>query len=393
MKAKRLLTLPPYLFEELERRCLEAENQGRDVIDLSIGDPDLPPPVSLVSNLETALLEDRHHRYPPQRGAPELKASIRRYLYRRCGVEPADDQILVLVGSKEGIAHLPLAVCNPGETVLVPDPGYPVYTSSAQFAGCTAAHFALRESNGYLPDFEGMRSRDRSSARLLFLNYPNNPTGAVAPGVVFDEALRFGKATGAVVANDAAYADVYFGGDPVPLLCARDGALDLPTIEFFSFSKTFCITGWRIGFAVGRSDVIEALAHLKANVDSGVFGAIQAAAAVTLDTDGDRYAESMRATFGKRREMTLAALEKLHFHCFSSCATFYVWVRVPSADDPRGVRGAENAMGYALHLLEKTDVLVTPGTGFGGGGEGYCRMAVPQPGARIYVAVARIAAL
>ncbi|UCH83020.1 MAG: aminotransferase class I/II-fold pyridoxal phosphate-dependent enzyme [Candidatus Latescibacterota bacterium] len=384
MKAKRLLSLPPYLFEDLENRCREAASQGRDVIDLSVGDPDLSPPDSIINHLKTALAEDRHHLYPPQRGTAELKASIRGYLKDRCGVEPSDDEILILIGSKEGIAHLPLAVCNPGDTVLVPDPGYPVYTSTAQFAGCAVDRFVLEERRRFLPDFKELATRDLSRARLLFLNYPNNPTSATATDAVFDTALRFGDEHGFVVANDAAYADVYFDDRPPPLLCAQPRALESPMIEFFSFSKTFCVTGWRVGFAVGNRAVIDALAHLKANIDSGVFGAIQAAAAKTLETDGDRYAGAMRATFEKRRDLALESLGRLGFHCFPTYATFYVWTRVP---------GALNTMNYALDLLDKTDVLVTPGTGFGDAGEGYFRIALTQPDARIEEAVARIAAL
>jgi LL-diaminopimelate aminotransferase len=420
MKAKRLLSLPPYLFEELENRCREATAQGRDVIDLSVGDPDLCPPESLLTHFKSALQQDLHRRYPPQRGTAQLKASIRKYLERRGGVSPADDEILILIGSKEGIAHLPLAVCNPGDAALVPDPCYPVYSSSAQFAGCAIERFALSEQDGFLPDFGEMARRDLVRARLLFLNYPNNPTSAVASDSILGEALRFGDENGVIVVNDAAYADVYFDDAPVPLLCAQPQALETPMIEFFSFSKTFCMTGWRIGFAVGHRDVIEALAHMKANVDSGVFGAIQQAVAKTLDSDGDRYAETMRTTFQKRRDLTRETLGKLGFHCFPTCATFYVWARVPGvsravadasdcapgtsegAPEAPGMSGAQNvsgaqdaagAMGYALHLLEKTDVLVTPGTGFGDAGEGYFRIALTQPEARIEEALARIAAL
>lgn len=395
MKATRLLSLPPYLFEELENRCREATAQGRDVIDLSIGDPDLRPPESILSNLRTALDTDRHHRYPPQRGTSELKSSIRNYLKRRGGVSPADDEILILIGSKEGIAHLPLAVCNPGDAALVPDPGYPVYSSSSRFAGCAIERFALSEQNGFLPDFNELAKRDMTRARLLFLNYPNNPTSAVATDALCQDALQFGEDNGVIVVNDAAYADVYFDDAPAPLLCAQPGAFEMPMVEFFSFSKTFCLTGWRIGFAVGHRDIIEALAHLKANIDSGVFGAIQEAVARTLDADGDEYAETMRTVFQKRRDMTQETLGKLGFHCFRTCATFYVWTRVPGSPGMgSGGAGTEpDAMGYALDVLDKANVLVTPGTGFGDAGEGYFRIALTQPDARIEEALARIAAL
>ncbi len=379
MKASRLLSLPPYLFEELENRYGAAVGQGRDVIDLSIGDPDLPPPDSLIASLERALSSGRYHRYPPQRGNPELKASIRRYLARRCGVEAEDNEILVLCGSNEGIAQLPLSVCNPGDVVVLPDPAYPVYHSAATFAGCSVSTMPLRSAEGFLPVFEGVT--DLKRARICFLNYPNNPTSATGDAGVFASALELGERNGTIVANDAAYADVYFDDQPPPLLCGQPDALRYPMIEFFSFSKSFSITGWRVGFAVGRRDVIEALAHMKANVDSGVFGAVQRAVGETLDKDGDRYATWMRGKYQERRDAALAGLKRLGFQCFPACATFYTWVGVPSP---------WRSMDYALHVLEKADVLVTPGAGFGEGGEGFFRIALTQSVERLSEAFDRI---
>ncbi len=384
MKAKRLLSLPPYLFEDLDRRCREAVAVGRDVIDLSIGAPDLSPPDSLVENLKSALSRSDHHRYPPQRGTTELKTAIQRYLFRRCGVSPGLDEILVLIGSKEGIGHLPLAVCDPGDVVMVPDPGYPVYRAAAQFAGSRVRFYELDSSAGYRPAWDRLSEQDRRTARVLFLNYPNNPTGATIDSGVFQEALGLAETQGTVVVNDAAYADVYFGDAPPPLLCEQAGALDAPIIEFFSFSKTFSVTGWRVGFAVGRRDVVEALAHLKANLDSGVFGAIQEAIARTLDTDGDVYAVAMRKEFGRRRECAVATLGKLGFECFPGCATFYVWARVPRAF---------TSMDYAMHLLERADVVVTPGGGFGDRGEGFFRIALTRPLERVEEALERVGRL
>jgi LL-diaminopimelate aminotransferase len=380
MKAKRLLSLPPYLFEDLDDRCRRAEAAGHDVIDLSIGDPDLPPPASLIAALKRALERPGHHRYPPQRGTTELKSAIQRYLARRGGVTPATDEILVLIGSKEGLGHLPLAVCNPGDVVLIPDPGYPVYAAASGFAGARVTTFGLEADSGFSPRWDELTSAATTSARLLFLNYPNNPTGATVGADTYRRALELAKLRGTVVVNDAAYADVYFGEAP-PLLCAEAGALESPTIEFFSFSKTFCATGWRVGFAVGRRDVIEALAHFKANVDSGVFGAIQEAVAETLDTDGDDYARAMRREFEKRRARASGLLGKLGFECSPACATFYVWVKVPRPFE---------SMEYALYLLERANVLITPGRGFGEGGEGYFRIALTQSLERIEEALHRI---
>ncbi len=384
MKANRLLSLPPYLFEDLENRCRQAAASGRDVIDLSIGDPDLPPPESLLEHLAAAIHREEHHFYPPQRGTPELKEAIQRYLYRRCRVSPAAEEILVLVGSKEGIGHLPLSVCNPGDVVVLPDPGYPVYGAAVQFAGARGVSCRLDAGSGFAPAWHGLPESDLERVRLLFLNYPNNPTGATVQAAEFQRAVTLARERGTIVVNDAAYADVYFDRTPPPLLCEQPGALEAPIVEFFSFSKTFCITGWRIGFAVGRRDVIEALAHLKANLDSGVFGAIQEAVARTLDGDGDRYAERMREEFGRRRRRAVELLAKLGFDCFPACATFYVWVKVPQP---------AASMDYALDLLERADVLVTPGRGFGEGGEGYFRIALTQPLERIEEALGRLAAV
>jgi LL-diaminopimelate aminotransferase len=383
MKAKRLLSLPPYLFEDLDNRCRRALAEGRDVIDLSIGDPDLAPPACLVDAMKRALHREEHHRYPPQRGAPELKAAVQRYLGRRCGVTPSESEILVLVGSKEGIGHLPLSVCDPGDRVSVPDPGYPVYRSAALFAGARVSLHELDPDDGYNPRWDRISGTEEGPPRLLFLNYPNNPTGAVARSDCFRRAVDIASRGRTVVVNDAAYADVYTGEAPA-LLCAEPGALEAPVVEFFSFSKTFCITGWRVGFAVGRRDVIDALAHLKANLDSGVFGAIQEAVAVTLDTGGDEYADAMRREFGTRRARAAELLGRLGFVCSPACATFYVWVEVP---------GRFSSSEFAARVLDEANVLVTPGKGFGDAGEGYFRIALTQPIARIEEAIDRLGKL
>jgi LL-diaminopimelate aminotransferase len=350
MKARRALSLPPYLFEDLEKRCRKAVASGRDVIDLSIGDPDLAPPESLLAHLREALSRDRHHRYPPQRGAAELKTAIQGYLSRRCGVTPALDEILVLIGSKEGLGHLPLAVCDSGDLVMVPDPGYPVYRAAAHLAGARVRSFDLDTSTGYAPAWKSLSESDLRSARLVTLNYPNNPTGATVTPDTLMAAVDLARTYQTVVVNDAAYAEVYSGNEAPPLLCAQTGALEAPVIEFFSFSKTLCVTGWRVGFAVGREDVIDALACVKANLDSGVFGAIQEAVARTLDTDGDIHAAAMRREFGLRRERAAGALEKLGFEC-------------------------------------------SPGAGFGERGEGFFRIALTKPLGRIEEAVDRIGRL
>lgn len=366
MKSKRLLALPPYLFEYLENRYSLAVSAGRDVINLSVGDPDLSPPSSLARHLAAALSIQTHHRYPPQRGLPSLKKAIRHYLTRHHGVAPDDDQLLILIGSKEGIGHLPLAVCNPGERILVPDPGYPVYHSSALFAGCEPVSIPLTEDNAFFPRFNDLPAGGWDRTSLCFLNYPNNPTSAVAHQTDLLGALEYMDERNVILANDAAYADLYFDTPP-PVLSSLPGALERRVIEFYSFSKLFCITGWRIGFAVGNRELIEALSHLKANIDSGVFGAVQEAVARTLEDDGELFAADIREQFRARRNAALAVLEKLGLRCYYPRATFYVWVEVPAP---------WKSMEYALMILEKANVLVTPGSGFGPGGEGFIRIAL-----------------
>jgi len=380
MKARRLLSLPPYLFEELEKRRDRARAQGRRVIDLSIGDPDLDPPPALVEALKSELGRSEHHNYPPQRGRLELKEAIATFLERTYGVRPREGQILILVGSKEGLAHLPLAVCDPGDRVLLPDPAYPVYQAAALFAGCKGESFALEAQEGFLPPRDETWARAGTEARLVFLNYPNNPTSAVAPAEFWDWLLA---ATGSrtVLVNDAAYAEVYFDERPA-VLFARPGALERPVVEFFSFSKMFSITGWRVAFAVGNEGVIEALAHLKANVDSGVFGALQGAlASFLLSPEASAFLERTRSRWRRRRDAALGMLGKLGFNCAPCSATFYLWVQVP----PPG-----RSMEYALELLERADVLVTPGVGFGPRGEGYFRISLTRPREEIEEALARI---
>ncbi len=366
MKSTKLLSLPPYLFEELERKFGEASASGRDIINLSVGDPDLDPPGKLKERLCNALVNKIHDRYPPQRGRPELKEAIRRLFARNYGLEPDDEEILILAGSKEGIAHLPLAVCEPGDKVLITDPGYPVYNSAALFAGCKPVFMPINDENGFIPRVEEIYSAAAGTARVIFLNYPNNPTSAAAGKEFFQKMVDFSRQNDTLVANDAAYADIYFDSKP-GLLSSISEARKAKTIEFFSFSKMFSITGWRIGFAVGNAGVIESLGHLKANIDSGVFGAVQEALAGTLMNDYEGYLASARETFRDRRDKIAAMMQKLGFSFNLPSATFYLWAKVPAR---------WTSMDFALMLLDRADVLVTPGSGFGAGGEGYFRLAL-----------------
>jgi len=336
------------------------------VHDLGIGDPDLGAPRELVSALERSLGDASHHRYPPGRGLSRLIESIQAWAERRYGASVAREEILVTIGSKEAIAHLPLAIVNPGDSVLIPDPGYPVYYSSAVFAGASCVRLPLAEERGFLPALDGLDPRTLSGARLLFLNYPNNPTAAVAGERFRREAIEFCGARGIALASDAAYGEIWYDEPAVPFFPEARGA-GIPYIEFFSFSKTFSITGWRIGFAIGSPEIIAALSQLKNNIDSGVFGAIQEAVAETMDNHYEKIMTGIRLAYRERRDILAGSLARAGFVFTPPPATFYFWVRTP---------GGRGSMEFCRDLLEECGVVATPGIGFGERGEGYFRLSI-----------------
>jgi LL-diaminopimelate aminotransferase len=366
MRSKRLEQLPPYLFVEIDRLRESVLRSGRRLLDLGIGDPDLGAPPELVLALESALSNRSHHRYPPGRGLNRLIDSIRAWIQRRYGLSIDRDEVLVTIGSKEAIAHLPLAIVNPGDTVLIPDPGYPVYYSAAVFAGASCVRLPLAETNGFLPRFDGLDPRALAGARLLFLNYPNNPTAAVAGETARREAIEFCAERGIVLASDAAYGEIWYEEPAVPFF-PEARAAEIPYIEFFSFSKTFSITGWRIGFAIGSKEIIAALSQLKNNVDSGVFGAIQEAVAETMDLHYDAIMSGIRSVYRERRDLLAGHLRRAGLAFEMPRATFYFWLRTP---DGRG------SMEFCRSLLEDAGVVATPGIGFGEKGEGYFRLSI-----------------
>ncbi len=366
MRSKRLEQLPPYLFVEIDRLKESALRSGRTVYDLGIGDPDLGAPRELVAALERALSNVSHHRYPPGRGLGRLIDSIRSWAQGRYGVSIGPEEILVTIGSKEAIAHLPLAIVNPGDSVLIPDPGYPVYYSSAVFAGASCVRVPLTEELGFLPALDELDPRALNGARLLFLNYPNNPTAAVAGERFRRGAIEFCGARGIVLASDAAYGEIWYEEPTVPFFReAREAGI--PYIEFFSFSKTFSITGWRVGFAIGSPEIIAALAQLKNNIDSGVFGAIQEAVADTMERHYDAIMGEIRGVYRERRDILAGCLERAGFSFTKPQATFYFWVRTP---------GRRGSIDFCRELLEGCGVVAAPGIGFGERGEGYFRLSI-----------------
>jgi len=364
----RLDALPPYLFSALDTAKRRRLATGARVIDLGIGDPDLPTPRPLVEAMRRALDDPAHHRYPVQKGTDDLRRAIAAYMSQRYGVvvDP-DSQVLVLIGSKEGLGHLPLAHVMEGDDTLVPDLGYPVYAQATLLAGGVPRAFPLRASAGFLPEVEELAGMVGDRTRLVFLNYPNNPTGAVADGDFWRRTLDALRGTGAVLVNDAAYLEVTLDGSrPVSMLADADLGADR-VIELHSLSKMFNMTGWRIGFAVGNAEVIANLARVKESMDSGVFGAIQETAAFALGPERQTLLDGVMGVYRRRRGIMVEALTAAGYEVFPSEATFYVWVRVP---------GDEAAEAFCARALEQIGVVLTPGTGFGPGGKGWFRISL-----------------
>ncbi|MFZ8831061.1 MAG: LL-diaminopimelate aminotransferase [Thermodesulfobacteriaceae bacterium] len=363
--AERLKKVPPYLFVEIDRLKNEKLKKGADIIDLGIGDPDLPTPSEIVEVAKKALENPAFHRYPSNQGSEFFRKACANYMKRRFGVEfDPETEVSALIGSKEGIAHFPLAFVNPGDVVLCPEPAYPVYHLGTLFAGGEPYYLPLLWENNFFPDLGSIPKEVLERAKILWLNYPNNPTGAVATKDFFAEAVSFAKRYGLILAHDAAYVEMYFE-EPALSIFEVDGARDV-AIEFHSLSKTFCMTGWRIGFAVGRKELVQGLAKVKSNIDSGVFTAIQYAGAYALD-NLERIVPPLRAIFKERRDYLAKALHELGFELRIPQATFYLWVKVP-----KGFTSTD----FCRKLLEELDIVVTPGNGFGPSGEGYFRIAL-----------------
>ncbi|MDA8214331.1 MAG: LL-diaminopimelate aminotransferase [Nitrospiraceae bacterium] len=378
--ADRVKNLPPYLFATIDKMKQEALSKGVDLIDLSIGDPDIPTPAHIVAAMKKAVEKPVHHRYPSYEGMLSYREAVASWYKQRFNVSlDPKTEVLSLIGSKEGIGHIPLAFVNPGDVVLVPSPGYPVYPVGTLFAGGESCIMPLKEENGFLPDFKAIPEDVLKRAKLMFLNYPNNPTAAVASEGFFKEAIALAEKYNIIICHDAAYSEMYYDNQKPTSFLDVEGAKDVG-IEFHSLSKTYNMTGWRIGFAVGNKDVIAGLGKIKTNLDSGVFQAIQEASIVALQTE-DSILSLIRKTYQDRRDALYEGLKGLGIHINKPKATFYLWAKVPTGF---------NSTTFVAHLLEKTGVLGTPGVGFGAPGEGYIRFALTQPVERIKEAVERI---
>jgi LL-diaminopimelate aminotransferase len=381
--AERLKRLPPYLFAEIDQKKREARARGVDVIDLGIGDPDLPTPPHIIRALQKAAEDPENHRYPSYEGMLAFRQAAADWYAKRFNVRlDPEREVLTLVGSKEGTAHMPLAFVNPGDIVLVPDPGYPVYAAGSWFAGGEVHWMPLRRERGFLPDLEAVPADIARRARLMYLNYPNNPTAAVATRDFFAEVVAFARSYGVLVCHDAMYSELKFDGYEPPSFLETEGAREVG-VEFHSLSKTYSMTGWRLGFCVGNQAAIAGLGKVKTNVDSGVFQAVQQAGIAAL-TGPQQLSEQYRRTYQERRDVAVGGLKALGWEVNPPRGTFFIWAPVPGGMDSRS---------FAARLLEEAGVVVTPGVGFGPSGEGFYRIALTVERARLAEAMERLRGL
>ncbi len=364
----RLDKLPPYLFSAIDKAKSAALAKGVDVVDLGIGDPDRPTPASLVEVMAAAVTDPAFHRYPAQRGTPRLRQAIAAWLKQRHRtiVDP-DTQVLVLIGSKEGLGHLPTTCVQEGDNVLVPDLGYPVYGQATLLAGGEPRVFSLSSQRGFLPDFDELEKLADDHTRMIFLNYPNNPTGAVAGEDFWKRMIAFTAKRNIRLVNDAAYLEVVPGGKSALSLLQVANPLEDRVIELHSLSKMFNMTGWRIAFAVGHPELVGDLGRVKESMDSGVFNAVQETATYGLGDAFEGLLAEVMEVYPQRRRVINNALEKMGVEVFPSPATFYVWAKVPTD---------ESSIEFCGRALEEIGTVITPGLGFGTGGEGWFRISL-----------------
>jgi LL-diaminopimelate aminotransferase len=382
-QARRLDNAPPYLFVEIEDNIKKALEKGVDVINLGIGDPDIATPDFVVQKMVEAVKRPIYHQYPEYDGSIAFREAVARHYKKRFGVDlDPETEIVALIGSKEGIAHIFFALVNEGDFTLVPDPQYPVYELATALTGGVPYSMPLTKENGFYPDLSIIPREVIRRTKILFVNYPNNPTGAVADLSLYQQLVDFGIKHDIVVCNDNAYSEFTFDGTKAPsLLQARD-AMDI-AVEFHSFSKSYNMTGWRLGFAVGNKEAVSKLKKMKNNIDSGVFTAVQVAGIEALE-NGDAFVEGMREIYKKRRSIAIEELSRLGYEFEVPKGTFYVWIKIPKGYDSKG---------FASFLLEKTGVVVAPGRGYGEYGEGYIRISLTIGEARLKEAFQRIGAI
>lgn len=378
MYASRITSLPPYLFAAIDKARQEVIKKGVDVINLSIGDPDMPTPPHIVEAMKRSVCNPERHRYPSYEGMLAFRTAAASWIKKTMKVDlNPEDEVLTLIGSKEGIAHIPLAFLNPGEVSLVPDPAYPVYNIGTILADGKPHKMPLLAENDFLPDLDAIPASVAKKAKIMFINYPNNPTSATASVKFFEEVVDFANENDILVIHDNAYSEMTYDGYKAPSFLGVNGAKDIG-IEMHSLSKTYNMTGWRIGFAIGNRDILSGLGKVKTNVDSGAFEAVQEAGIAALNGPQDCIRE-MNGVYKERRDALLAGLKELGFEVKPPKATFYVWTRVKGS-----------SLDFSSMLLEKAGIVATPGIGFGEYGEGYIRFALTQSVDRINEAVERM---
>ena len=378
MYADRIKNLPPYLFAGIDKAKQEARARGVDVIDLSVGDPDLPTPDHIVQALKRAVDDSSNHQYPSYEGKLAFRKAVADWYKKTFDVDlDPKDEVLTLIGSKEGIAHAPLAFINPGDLALVPDPAYPVYRTATAFAGGEPAVMPLLKENGFLPDLDAIPAEIARRAKIMFLNYPNNPIGATASRKFFEELVDFARDNGIIIMHDNPYSEIYFDGNRSSSLLEVDGAKDV-AVEFHSLSKTYNMTGWRIGSVVGDADVIAGIGKIKSNIDSGTFGAVQDAGIAALNSPRE-VVDEIRQVYQQRIDILYRALRDIGLELERPRATLYLWAWVGGS-----------SIDYAAELLERTGIVATPGVGFGEHGEGYIRFSITRETKRVEEAARRL---
>ena len=366
--SERLEKIPPYLFAEIDRKIAEARAKGIDIISLGIGDPDKPTLQPVVDEMHKAIDNPKNHDYPPYNGTEQFRTAARNWMKKRFDVElNADTEILANIGSKEAIAHVFFAYVDKGDYTLVPDPGYPVYKNATIFAGGTPYAMPLLEENGFLPDLDKIPEDITRKAKLMFINYPNNPTGATADLEFYKKAVAFCKKYDILLCSDMAYSEMTYDGYKAPSVLQVEGAKDV-TLEFYSHSKSYNMTGWRVGFVAGNADAIKALGTIKNNIDSGTFKAIQQAASAAFSVE-QSYIDKLNGMYQERRDVMVKGLQELGWDIKPTKATFYIWIPTPN-----GMSSEE----FATLMLEKANVVVPPGIGYGKCGEGYIRIALTK---------------
>jgi LL-diaminopimelate aminotransferase len=380
--SKRLDAIPPYLFAQLERKIAEKKAAGIDVISLGIGDPDTPTYAPIVEAMQQAVADPGTHQYPSNRGRQEFREALAAFYDRRFGVTlDPETEVMPAIGAKECIFNLNLAFLDPGDVALASDPGYPVYTGGPLLAGASAVLMPLKPELGFAPDLDAISAEDARRAKLMFVNYPNNPTGAVVPDGFFERVVEFARANDILVVHDNAYSETTYDGYVAPSFLATPGAKDVG-VEVFSLSKGYNMTGWRAAAIVGNADAIAAYWKLKSNVDSGNFEAVQLAAVTALSPEVDAEVAKMNEVYARRRDLVVDALRNAGVDVTAPKGTIYVWAPVPD--------GYDSAAAYCEHVLEQAAVVISPGGAYGASGEGFFRISLTTPDDRLVEAVERI---